>query len=235
MVDSIRQLLELQALEQAVLDIRKKEDVCTSHKTSLQNLIQQAQQQQLERKKALQGLKAECTQLEDSLTSKENQLVQQKARQALSKKQEEFQQIETSIQELVQTIETVQDCLLNKLDLLEKQTREVGKSQIEMQQQVQSWEKQLRQIESEMGSLRAEEAQRQEHVQTFESQLKGPFYEAYLNLRAAKKAIPHVVPISEQGKCTGCYLALSSELISAIDQSPMPTFCEHCGRILYKA
>ena len=235
MVDSIRQLLELQALEQAVLDVRKKEDVCTSHKTSLQNLIQQAQQQQLERKKALQKFKAECTQMEDSLTSKENQLVQQKARQALSKKQEEFQQIEASIQELMQTIESIQDCLLSKLDFLEKQTQEVSKAQIEMQQQVQAWEKQLRQIESEMGSLRAEEAQRQEHVQTFESQLKGPFYEAYLNLRAAKKAIPHVVSISEQGKCTGCYLALSSELISAIDQSPMPTFCEHCGRILYKA
>ena len=76
-----------------------------------------------------------------------------------------------------------------------------------------------------------EDAQKQQEA--YESPLKGIYYQGYVNLRNCGKAMPRVVPVKEDGKCGGCFLALSHEAMDRLQKEGVQ-FCEHCGRILYK-
>ncbi|MGX8717149.1 MAG: C4-type zinc ribbon domain-containing protein, partial [bacterium] len=127
-----------------------------------------------------------------------------------------------------------QDKMLIDLEAIEAQEQQTLAQKKEYETQSLQWAKQAAEIERKNDTLatQLEEAQKQQDA--YESQLKGAYYQAYVNLRKCGKAMPRVVPVKDDGKCGGCFLALSRETMDRLQKEGVQ-FCEHCGRILYKA
>ena len=123
--------------------------------------------------------------------------------------------------------------MLLELEEIETQEKFIQTQRKEYEMQRAQWEDQEAEIQQRNNALsvQLEEAQKQQKL--YESTLTGTHYQAYVNLRKCGKEMPRVVPVKKDGKCGGCFLALSRETIDGLQKDNV-LFCEHCGRILYK-
>lgn len=234
MIELIRPLLELQTLEKELLDAQKQYTLCENNFASIEVLKQKLQQELSRLKTELYQKKQAYQEGESNLEQLENLLIQQKARQATAKKSDEFKALEVAIQETDEKISTLQDELINTLEELEKFEADLEQVKVSSEKKLNDFVNQQNQINQQKLQTKSLIEKKEAELKAFEGKLKGPFYEAYLTLRKCNKAIPRVVAITEDRKCSGCFLTLSAELVSKLDDSKVPQFCEHCGRILYK-
>lgn len=233
MNEFIQALLKLQTLENSVLDIQKQRELCAKNLESLQDLkrkaevvLKNAEDQLLSKKRDYQAQELELNHLEDLL-------VQQKAKRLFVKKAEEFNALEEANKKVAQQISDLQDKMLLDLEAIEAQENLTQTQKKEYETQSLQWAKQTTEIEHKSDTLATQLEGAQKQQDSYEAQLKGTHYQAYVNLRKCGKAMPRVVPVKEDGKCGGCFLALSRETMDRLQKEGVP-FCEHCGRILYK-
>ena len=234
MIELIQPLLELQELEKDLLNVKKQHSLCESNFTSLESLRQKLLDELSKLKADFVQKKQAYQEGEANLEQLENLLVQQKARQATAKKSEEFKALEVAIHQTEDKISELQEQLINALDELEIFEKNLEKNKQLTDEKLNDLSKQQTQNQQQKSNNEGLIERKVALLKAFEEKLKGPFYEAYLNLRKCNKAIPRVVPLTEDKKCSGCFLALSAELISKLNDAKAPVFCEHCGRILYK-
>lgn len=233
MSEIIQQLLHLQALEGSVLDVEKQRELCARNLEALRELKRKAEAV-LKESEALLVLKKRDYQAQElELNRLEEQLVQQKAKRLFVKKTEEFNALEEANNRVSQQISDLQDNLLSDLEQIEVQEKLVEKQRKEFEAQSNQWNEQVLAIEQQEGALASKLKEAQQQQQAYEASLNGVYYQAYVNLRKCGKAMPRVVPVKEDGKCGGCFLALSRETMDRL-QEEGAQFCEHCGRILYK-
>ena len=229
----IQPLLQLQALENSVLDIQKQRELCAKNLRSLQELKQKAEEALKDSESQLVTKKRDYQAQELELNHLEDLLVQQKAKRLFVKKAEEFNALEEANKRIEQQISDLQDRMLSDLEGIEAQEKLTQAQKTEYETQVRQWNEQTSALkqQNEVLVIRWEEAQKRQEA--YESRLQGPYYQAYVNLRKCDKAMPRVVPVKEDGKCGGCFLALSREAMDQLQKEGVQ-FCEHCGRILYK-
>lgn len=229
----IRQLLDLQALESSVLDIERQQALCVRNLEALRELKKKAGAVLKESEVQLASKKCDYQAQELELKRLEDLLVQQKTKRLFVKKAEEFNMLEAANEKCEQQLSDLQDRMLLVLEEIERQEGLVQTQKKEYETQRVQWEEQEAEIERRNHALRTrlDEAQKQQEL--YESALNGAHYRAYVNLRKCGKPMPRVVPVKDDGKCGGCFLALSRETIDGLQKDDV-LFCEHCGRILYK-
>ena len=233
MDEIIQPLLQLQTLESALLDIQKQRELCAKNLQSLQELkrrddlaLKASEAELASKKRDYQAQELELNHLEDLL-------VQQKAKRLFVKKEEEFNALEEANKRVEQQISDLQDRMLLDLEGIEEQEKLTQTQKVEHEAQVSQWDEQASTLERQCEVLAVQREEAQKQLETYEAHLQGPYYKAYMNLRKCSKAMPRIVPVKEDGKCGGCFLALSRETMDLLQKEGMQ-FCEHCGRILYK-
>lgn len=234
MNELIQPLLKLQTLEKELLDAQKQCVLCENNFASIEVLKQKLQQEFSNLKTELLQKKQAYQEGESNLKQLENLLIQQKARQATVKKSEDFKALDVAIQQTEEKISNLQDALINTLEELESFEENLERTKASNEVKLKDFVNQQEQLNQQKSNIKTLIEKKEAEIKAFDENLKGPFYEAYLNLRKCNKAIPRVVAVTEDKKCSGCFLTLSAELISKLDDSKLPQFCEHCGRILYK-
>lgn len=234
MNELVQPLLRLQTLERELFELQKQRALCENNFASIEVLKQKLQQEFSNLKVELYQKKQSYQEGETNLKQLENSLIQQKARQVTVKKQEEFKALEVAIQQTEEKISILQDDLINILEEIETFEEDLERTKALNEGKLNDFVSQQEQLSQQKSSVKSLIAKKEAELETFETNLKGPFYEAYLNLRKCNKAIPRVVAVTKDRKCSGCFLTLSAELISKLEDSKVPQFCEHCGRILYK-
>ena len=230
----IQQLLRLQELEIDLLNTKKQRESCEQTILSLNNLNAKARQELVSRDEALKLAENNYQSDELHLTELEEKLVQQKAKGLSVKKAEDYEALERSNEKLMQEISELQDNLITQLENLDVERSQIKQRMTEVAEQSKDWEHQLQDLQRHREVLITKEADQLESVKVFEMTLNGKFYQAYLDLRRCHKSMPIVVEVTSERKCLGCFLTLPNELISKIDDTQCPQFCEHCGRILYQ-
>lgn len=233
MNEIIQPLLQLQTLEISVLDIQKQRELCAKNLQSLQELKRKAEVALKDSEAQLVAKKRDYQAQELELNHLEDLLVQQKAKRLFVKKAEEFNALEEANKRVAQQISDLQDRMLSDLEGIEAQEKLTQSQKAEFEAQERQWNAQASALERQNDTLaiRCEEAKKQQEA--YEAHLQGIYYQAYINLRKCGKAMPRVVPVKEDGKCGGCFLALSREAMDQLQKEGVQ-FCEHCGRILYK-
>ncbi|GEM_PF-6357186 len=233
MDEIIHPLLQLQTLENSVLDIQKQRELCAKNLQSLQELkrkseaaLKDAEAQLVAKKRDYQAQELELNHLEDLL-------VQQKAKRLFVKKAEEFNALEEANKRVEQQISDLQDRMLSDLEGIETQEKLTQTQKATHETQVRQWDEQAFALERQSEALLVQWEEAQKQQEAYESHLQGPYYQAYVNLRKCGKSMPRIVPVKEDGKCGGCFLALSREAMDRLQKEGVQ-FCEHCGRILYR-
>ena len=233
MNEFIQALLKLQTLENSVLDIQKQRELCGKNLESLQDLKRKTEVALKDSEELLLSKKRDYQAQELELNHLEDLLVQQKAKRLFVKKAEEFNALEEANKKVAQQISDLQDKMLSDLEATEEQEKQTQNQKKEYETQSLQWGKQASEIEQKSNTLATQLEKAKEQQTSYESQLNGTYYQAYVNLRKCGKAMPRVVPVKDDGKCGGCFLALSRETMDRLPKEGV-SFCEHCGRILYK-
>ncbi|MGX8716531.1 MAG: hypothetical protein ACSW8C_00905, partial [bacterium] len=190
MNEFIQPLLDLQTLENSVLDFKKQCELCAKNLESLQDLkrkakiaVKDSEEQLLAKKRDYQAQELELNHLEDLL-------VQQKAKRLFVKKSEEFNALEEANKKLAQQISDLQDKMLTDLETIEAQEQQTLAQQKEYETQSLQWAKQTTEIGHKSDTLATQLEEAQKKQDAYESQLKGTYYQAYVNLRKCSKAMP---------------------------------------------
>ena len=234
MIELIQPLLKLQEIEKALLDTKKQCLLCEANFSSIEALKQKLIEDLVTLRKAFSQKKQAYQEGESNLKQLENLLVQQKARQVTVKNQDEFKVVQSAIQQTEEKISKLQENLLEGLEELENIEENLKSAKIVTEEKLIEFTKQQDQVQRQKLDCQKLIEEKTEILNQYESKIQGAFYEAYVTLRKCNKAIPRIVPVTEDGKCSGCFLTLSAELVSKLANAKTPQFCEHCGRILYK-
>ena len=230
----IQQLLRLQALEKALLDTEKQMEGCDRSLESFQRLEQKLREELIILEQSLKSFEEKYQKDEAHLIELESCLIQQKTKVLSLKKAEEYAVLERTIEELKQKISALQDDLILRLETLEAMRLDYTKKVAEVEAQVSECQNKAQQLLERKHLLKMKKMQQADDMRTFETTLQGDFYQAYLTLRQCHKTMPFVVEITNDEKCSGCFLALSKTLVDKVESLDEPQFCEHCGRILYR-
>ena len=234
MNEFIQPLLKLQTLEKELFELQKQYTLSENNFAAIEALKQKLQQELSNLKTELLQKKQAYQEGELNLKQLEILLIKQKARQATVKKSEDFKALEVAIHQTEEKTSNLQDELINTLEVVEALEKNLERTKHSNEEKLNGFVNQQEQLNQQKSITKSLIEKKEVDLKACEENLKGPFYEAYLNLRKCNKAIPRVVAVTEDKKCSGCFLTLSAELISKLDDSKLPQFCEHCGRILYK-
>ncbi len=228
----LKQLLDLQALDQSAIAQQKQVQSLASEISRIQNKIEAVHQTLNQKQQAIHALEVQYEHNELQLHTWEELLIKQKTQQAITKKSGEYQALEKSIADLKQKIGELETELLNALDEIEHQ-RALYQSDIDDSANViNALKQQLQQLTQACAQAQSQYEEQQQALHAFESTLKGPFYEAYVILRKCTKAFPLIVPLTNGNRCSGCHLTVSNDTVARVTASMTPEFCEHCGRLL---
>lgn len=230
----LKQLIALQEKECVLLGLEKKQKCCEQDLLTLEHSIEDLNNELKSFKQKLQHEEQNYRNGELQLIADEETLVRQKTQLMSIKKTNDFAAMETANTALENRISAQQDALIAQLELLENLREQYTSKVHSIYQQIEDLKSQQQQVQEQSQELSKAIQQQQEAVEAFTNTLQGKFYEAYCVLRRAGKAYPWVVAVNENGKCSGCYLSLSTEALSNLKETKEPQFCEQCGRILYQ-
>lgn len=229
----LKQLIALQEKEFVLLGLEKKQKCCQQDLITLQNSIEDLNNELKSFKQKLQHEEQNYKNGELQLIADEESLVRQKTQLMSIKKTNDFAAMEIANTSLENRISDQQDALIAQLELLEKLREQYTLKTQFVNQKIEDLKSQQQQIQEQSQKLSKAIQQQRETIKTFSNTLQGKFYEAYCTLKKSGKTYPWVVAVSESGKCSGCYLSLSTETFSNLKEKQEPQFCEQCGRILY--
>ena len=229
----LKQLVALQEKEFVLLGLEKKQKCYEQDLLTLQNSIEDLNNELKSFKQKLQREEQNYKNGELQLIADEETLVRQKTQLTSIKKTNDFAAMEIANTSLENRISDQQDALITQLELLESLREQYALKFQSINQKIEALKNQQQQVQEQSKELSKAIQQQKETVKAFSSTLQGKFYEAYCILRKSGKAYPWVVAVSESGKCSGCFLSLSTEALSNLKDKQEPQFCEQCGRILY--
>jgi len=230
----LKQLVALQEKEFVLLGLEKKQKCCEQDLFTLKNSIEDLNNELKSFKQKLQREEQNYKNGELQLIADEETLVRQKTQLTSIKKTNDFAAMEIANTSLENRISDQQDALITQLELLESLRKQYALLLQSVNQKIEALKNQQQQLQEQIQELSKAIQQQKEAVETFANTLQGKFYDAYCVLKRSGKAYPLVVAVSESGKCSGCFLSLSTEALSNLKEKQEPQFCEQCGRILYK-
>ncbi|MDR0755713.1 MAG: hypothetical protein LBE99_02290 [Puniceicoccales bacterium] len=229
----LQQLLELQSLDQTALDTKKQIENIHLEIERIQKKASQLKTQLTQKQQCMQRQEAQYHSNASQLQSLEATLTKQKTRQLSTKKMEEYQTLENANADLKRKIDDLENQMLTDLDHLEAENKDYAQWAAATQRDLEQLQLREKQLQSEKQSLQTTCAQQYANVSTFETSLRGPFYEAYTVLRRCGKAFPLIVPIIKGNQCSGCHLSVSGDTLTKAIQNAHPQCCENCGRLLF--
>lgn len=229
----LEQLIALQEKEFVLLGLEKKKKCCEQDLLTLEHSIDDLNNELKSFKQKLQHEEQNYKNGELQLIADEETLVRQKAQLTSIKKTNDFAAMEIANTSLENRISNQQDALIAQLELLESLREQYALKLQSVNQKIEALKTQQKQLQEQSQDLSKAIHQQKEAVEAFSNTLQGKFYEAYSVLRKSGKAYPWVVVVTENGKCSGCFLSLSTEALSSLKGAQEPQFCEQCGRILY--
>lgn len=153
-------------------------------------------------------------------------------RQSLMKKPVEYQTLERAIENLKKEAGNIEEKEIELLYKIDELKENLDKEKTERQKTIDLFNNELKRLDEEKVSLEARLDESRFKVREAEQSVSAPFLEAYNILKKRSKRRPFLAQI-EDGKCCGCHLKLSSELVENAKKDPNPVNCEMCGRLVY--
>lgn len=229
----LEQLIALQEKEFVLLDLEKRQTCCKQDLLTLERSIDDLNNELKSFKQKLQQEEQNYKNGELQLIADEETLIRQKTQLFSIKKTNDFAAMEMANASLENRISDQQDVLITQLELLENLRKQYALKAQSVKEQINDLKQQQQQLQAQNQELSNAIQQQKASIESFTYTFQGKFYDAYCILKKSGKAYPWVVPVSDTGKCAGCFLSLSAEALSKLKEAQEPQFCEQCGRILY--
>ena len=231
MVDKIRHLLAIQEKDILILELEEKKNLLPRN---LQDIRQRvgAKMQELESSRVqVKESQVQQKKIEIEVESKKSSCNKYEGQLNLGKTNQEYKALEKEIFSCKADISRMEDELLEKLMLIDRQNATAKRFETELQEekskqavQEQEIQGQIQKVESSLKELRA---QREVLVKSADDN----FYRRYVKILNHVKGRA-IVPLVDQS-CQGCHTKLTAQIVIDTTRSADLVSCDNCARILY--
>lgn len=228
----IRNLLALQEVDLQMISLNDEKTQLQALTQNKKSEVEKRRREVEEREEKLKRLKVEMKKMEVEVAETSDRVRKLESQQINVKTNEEYKALDKEIYEAKAHKGRTEDILLQKMELLEEETkavadarRQLGLLTAEVQREFGAAENKVREIDARIGELRTK---RSEITGTIEE----PTLRLYNRIFNSKK-VPAIVPLANR-TCQGCHLAVPAAVESILrrHQANILT-CENCSRILY--
>ena len=232
MNSKIKDLLNLQNYDVERLKLEAQLAGVPGEVASLEGKIGEIRAKQKAGQDRLKEMEVERKDVDNQLRGAEDKIVTLKTKQLSVKKNEEYEALNLEIrhqEELVGDLETKELELMEELDEVGKELkgREAGDAE------------RIGELEGQIGHLRKKEGELKTRIDALREStdeaaklVDRVFLEKYEQIKRQVKRGPYVVPLKE-GRCEGCHLTVSNDVVSGVRHMDGPQQCNSCSRILY--
>ena len=179
----------------------------------------------------LRELEVKKKTFETEIGGAEEQLARYKNQQMQVRKNDEYQALGHEIENTQRRIDTLEEEELKVMYAIDGAKRRFQAAEAELKQNIAGHESRIRTLHKREINLQAELTSAQEAVMAARGAIDESILRLYDRL-AAKPGLPAVVPIRE-GKCGGCHLRPSSNVMSEVRKPDKLITCDQCTRIIY--
>jgi predicted nucleic acid-binding Zn-ribbon protein len=183
-------------------------------------------------KQKISDIEKAILETESEITTKRNLIAKMKIMQGETHKNDEYQRY---ITEIAKTEELIDGLETRELSLME--TLEVGKNRLEqasakLKEIKTSVEEELARLERSAEKTTEELKETQADRESIISRVSAETRDLY-NRMIIGKALPVIVTMDDQGRCSGCHMNLTTATRLKVQSGREVCHCENCGRILF--
>lgn len=230
--DDLEKLLILQEKDIRIAKVKKDLESLPEMRKNILNRLKLVKQKLLELKEYIASLELQVGEVESSIASKNAYIAKTKTLQSTTRKNEEYQMC---IQEIAKTEAAIEELEVRELELMEQienakkdfdaKMARAKEMKLEAEEKMAHLE---HAAENDASSLKKMQADRAE----FAAQIPADSVESYERMIKGK-GLPVLVSMEEQGRCTGCHMAVPDYIRIKVFQGREIVHCPNCHRVLH--
>jgi predicted nucleic acid-binding Zn-ribbon protein len=234
--DNLRELHQLHQRAKALRDrLTSGPKTLAARQTALAN-----RQSNLEAaRKALQDSKVQLKKNEHLLLGHQGKIDDLKVKLNQVKKNDEYKAIQNQIAHDKLALGRVEDEILNAYSEIDAQTAALAALEAEVKKFAEEMTSLQNQIESQAAAQKAQLEELETAIVEAESIIPEELRERYRRTvkqhGADAMAAADVDSKTKIGSCTGCFVAVTPQMVNELINADSLTFCKSCGRVLYLA
>ncbi|MEI6715200.1 MAG: C4-type zinc ribbon domain-containing protein [Verrucomicrobiota bacterium] len=230
MLPEIERLLILQERDIKARTIRNEIKTIPAERKAFEEKLANLQAQASDAKNRQRAAEVEQARLDNEIKSRRDQIAKYEVQKLQTRKNEEYQALNHSIEHVRKEISGIEDRQLELMETLEALKPEVAASekaavaaQTLVQGQISDLETKGKNLTSQLADL---ETSRPKYLEGLDEDLVDTYQRLLVTRGEAVVGVRNEV-------CSGCHMKLTISTVAATRANKVLTHCEQCGRILY--
>jgi len=230
MLPEIERLLVLQDRDKKARAVRTELKNLPIERKNLEQKLADARQLAGDTKTRQRAAEVEQARLETEIRSRRDQINKYEAQKLQTRKNEEYQALNHSIEHVRKEISGIEDRQLELMETLESLKPEVARSEKAaaeaaslVQRQLSDLDTKAKNLESQLAEL---DASREKYSGGLDEDLLDTYKRLFTSKTEALVALNHEV-------CSGCHMKVTAATAAATRAGKSIVHCEQCNRLLY--
>ncbi len=232
MLNEVKVLLPLQEWDLRILSLKEDLEKIPVQVVSIEQKIQRVKDLVEEKKKELSNIKLAYKDKEMDLGKKEEEVRKLQSRLFQVKTNKEYSAIQEEIKNLKEEISNLEGLLLEELERIDEKEEELKKVKEEAEIEISQLLKEKKDVEERIQVLKSEYTKLMEERENYARRVPPDTYQMYQRIMEHRKG-KVLCKVGKDGVCSGCYRALSPQVINELMQGQKLILCEGCGGILF--
>ncbi len=224
--------LKLQEIDTQRLRLHSQIDLLPKDIELFNSKIQNLRSEDQKLKAEVQSLELKRKELDNELKTAEEKINKFKYRQTEVKKNEEYQALTSEITREEVNVKVLEDQELHVLMLIDEKKKQVDEQSKILHEEIESYKERIQLTEKNLLEVKSLFEKQTEIFNAAISTVDGIYYKKYQQVAKQVKKPPFVVELNE-GRCMGCHLKVSQEVVSKVRHKDSLQQCDSCSRILY--
>jgi len=230
MLPEIERLLVLQDRDKKARALRTELKNLPIERKNLEQKLADARHLAGDAKTRQRTAEIEQARLETEIRSRRDQINKYEAQKLQTRKNEEFQALNHSIEHVRKEISGIEDRQLELMETLESLKPEVARSEKAAAEAASLVQRQLADLDTKGKNLEAQlaelEASREKYAGGLDEDLLDTYKRLFTSKTEALVALNHEV-------CSGCHMKVTASTAAATRAGKSIVHCEQCNRLLY--
>ena len=228
----MKTLLELQKIDLAIeackareVEIPKQKGKFDIHKKRLSTELE-------ERQKTSKDLLIEQRNCESDIEQKQAQIEKYDKQLAAVKKNEEYQALLHEMDALKKQISLKEERIISLMMEMDDLNARLEEDKTRIDKELKDIERQCSEIDAELATVVEERNQLEQQRTPLKEKVDPKLFSRYDRVRKNKKGGAVVVPLNGES-CSGCFMAVTPQIINEVMAGEKIHACSHCGRLLF--
>jgi predicted nucleic acid-binding Zn-ribbon protein len=230
MLPELERLLILQEKDVKARTLRNELKAVPLERKALEEKLDRLKAQASDAKQRQRAAEVEQARLDTEIKSRKEQIAKYETQKLQTRKNEEYQALNHSIDHVRKEIAGIEDRQLELMEALEVLKPEVAAAektaaaaQTQVQNQIADLETKTKNLGSQLTEL---ETNRPNYTQGLDEDLLDDYRRLFLNKTEAVVGL-------RQDTCNGCHMKVATSTVAAVRASQSVVHCDQCGRMLY--